>query len=65
LSGLLGLTVGVLLISAWLVTEKSFGVPFLTPVAPKTKRARPAILRGTLSQRQQAEDYMNTGDKRS
>lgn len=65
LSGLLGFVMGVLLTAAWMAKQKSFGVPFLAPVAPKVRHMRPAILRGPLFQRQRAEDYMNTGEKPS
>ena len=36
LSGFLGITVGLVLMGLWMVNTKSFGVPFVSPVAPRT-----------------------------
>ncbi len=58
--GLLGLLTGIVLTAAWMASLKSYGVPFLTPVAPKTYSIRPAILRGPITQRGRSSDYMNT-----
>ena len=58
--GLLGLAIGILLTGAWMASLKSYGVPFLTPVAPKTYSYRPAILRGRVTQAGSASDEMNT-----
>ncbi len=58
--GLLGIAVGVVLIAAWMASLKSYGVPFLAPVVPKTYSNRPAILRGPITQRDRSSDYMNT-----
>lgn len=57
--GLLGIAVGVVLIAAWMASLKSYGVPFLAPVVPKTYSNRPAILRGPITQRNRSADYMN------
>lgn len=58
--GLLGVMAGVLMMGVWMASLKSYGVPFLTPVAPKTYSARPVILRGPITQHQRGEDYTNT-----
>ncbi len=58
--GLLGLCSGVLLITAWMASLKSYGVPFFAPVAPKTYSRRPAFLRGMITMHQNPEDYLNT-----
>ncbi len=65
MAGLLGLFSGVLLLTAWMVSIKSFGVPFLSPVVPKTYSKRPAILRGTVEMHRRANDYLNTQEKSS
>ena len=39
---------------------KSYGVPFLAPMAPKTYAKRPAILRGALRPHKRATDITNT-----
>ena len=65
LGGLLGVSVTALLIIAYMASIKSYGVPFLSPYAPKTHSRRPVILRGIIKKRQRAEDYANTkGDSR-
>lgn len=58
--GLLGLTTALLVFVAWLASMKSYGVPFLSPTAPKTSSAGPVLLRGTLQQHRRATDYTNT-----
>jgi spore germination protein KA len=65
LGGLLGVSVTALLIIAYMASIKSYGVPFLSPYAPKTHSRRPVILRGVIKMRQRAEDYANTkGDSK-
>lgn len=62
LGGLLGFTMGVLLVGAWMVSLKSYGVPFLAPVSPKTHTDRPGIFRGRVTTRRRATDYTNTNE---
>jgi len=62
--GLLGLTVGILLTGARLASLKSYGVPFLAPVAPKTYSYRPSVLRGRVTQRARASDELNAKEGR-
>lgn len=65
LGGLLGVSVTALLIIAYMASIKSYGVPFLSPYAPKTHSRRPIILRGMIKMSQRAEDYANTkGDSK-
>ncbi len=60
LGGLLGFAAGIVLLVAWLASLKSYGVPFLAPVAPKTNGSRPPITRGNASKKKQnIVDYTN------
>lgn len=64
LAGLLGvfcIAVGLL---AMMCALKSYGVPFLSPVAPKTRSRRPAILRGPINMHAGAKDFINTMEER-
>ncbi len=63
LGGLLGFTVVLMLIVADMARTKSFGVPFLSPFAPKTAAKHPFILRGKLTMHQRATDYTNTQEE--
>ncbi len=46
LGGLLALTGALVCFAAYMADLKSFGVPFLSPIAPKTFSKRPMLLRG-------------------
>ena len=60
MGGLLGLSCAILVITAWLASLKSYGVPLLSPVAPKTESVGPVLFRGPLQQHRRATDYANT-----
>jgi len=57
--GLLGLSCGIMMALILLVDQKSFGVPFLAPYAPKTVAREPLFFRGDLSGQGTAQDDMN------
>ena len=59
-AGLLGLVTMILCVLGWLVSLKSYGVPFLAPAAPKTNAPGPTVLRGALKQHRRADDCLNT-----
>ncbi|MBQ9832391.1 MAG: spore germination protein [Clostridia bacterium] len=61
--GLLGLTSMLMIIVADMARTKSFGIPFLSPFAPKTSSKHPMILRGKLTMHQRAADYVNTQEE--
>lgn len=65
IGGLLGLFSAVLLAVAWMAHLKSYGVPFLTPVSPKTNADGPMILRGSLRDHRRTKDYVNTRRRRA
>jgi spore germination protein KA len=58
--GLMGLVTGVLLTGCYLAGLKSYGVPFLSPVAPKTNAKGPMLVRGRVTMHARPEDDMNT-----
>ena len=58
-SGFLGIGVVTLLSIALLSSLKSFGVPMLAPLAPKTRTVRPFLFRGRVQNRSGAQDPFN------
>ena len=60
IAGLLGVTAALLITVGYLASVKSYGVPFLAPIAPKTMRKGPSMLRGTLQNRARTPDEVNT-----
>ena len=61
LGGLLALTGAFIIFVAYMANLKSFGVPFLSPTAPKTFTKRPTILRGRIERGVRFDDWLNTG----
>ena len=59
LGGLLGLSCGIMGALILLCDQKSFGVPFLSPYAPKTVAREPLFFRGDLQGQGRAQDDMN------
>lgn len=57
--GLLGFSCTVLLTVAYLASLKSYGVPFLTPAAPKTNAEGPLMMRGRMKNSVRLTDSMN------
>lgn len=60
LAGLMGLFSASFVIVAWMVSLKSFGVPFLAPHSPKANSKRPMILRGPIDNASSHKDVLNT-----
>ena len=60
LGGLLGLTCLAAVALGAMARLKSYGVPFLSPVAPKTNAKQPPVLRGPLRMHKKTVDYANT-----
>ncbi|MDO4565570.1 MAG: spore germination protein [Clostridia bacterium] len=63
IGGLLGVGCAVLVTLALLSAQKSFGVPFFTPFAPRTER-KGGILGEDVRMHKRAADYMNTEEAR-
>lgn len=65
LAGLLGITLGLFMEALWLVSTKSFGVPFLVPFAPVTGGAfLDDLVRAPIWKQEKRPDYLNPKDKR-
>ena len=64
LAGLLGVFCASVGLIATMCGLKSYGVPFLSPVAPKTSSRRPAVLRGKISMNSSTQDFVNTMEEK-
>lgn len=62
IAGLVGLSSGVLLLVATLAYMKSFGMPYLTPIAPKSMAGLDVFLRGAIFRQEARPDALNTKD---
>ncbi|MCX7748794.1 MAG: spore germination protein [Clostridia bacterium] len=59
-AGFLGITTGLFIFGLWLVSVKSFGVPFVAPFAPKTAGGlREEFLRMPIWKQETRPDYIN------
>ena len=61
--GLVGIGTGILWITILLCRMKSFGVPYMAPVAPKTNAGLDVILRGQVFNQESRPDELNLKDK--
>lgn len=59
LGGLLGVFTALLVSIAFLASQKSFGVPFLSPFAPKAVQREPLLIRGKVRMQRKPQDDMN------
>ena len=63
LAGLLGITLGLFIQGLFLVSQKSFGVPFFAPFAPKTSGGMAdALARAPTWKQEKRPDYINPLD---
>lgn len=60
--GLVGLSFGVLILFTVLCSMKSFGMPYLAPIAPRTQAGLDVIVRGPVFQQERRPDELNTQD---
>ncbi len=65
-SGFLGITVGLFLLGIWSTALKSFGVPFMSPLGPRTSNSfRDVMFKAPEWKLENRPDYLNTQkDKR-
>ena len=63
LGGLIGMVTVLIVTVAALSSMKSFGVPYLTPIAPKTNRKGPLLRRGRLRNSRKTSDWTNTTEE--
>ena len=62
--GLVGVALGLLIVTAVLTNMKSFGVPYMVPIAPKTMAGLDVIIRGPVFRQEMRPDGLNTQDNR-
>ncbi|NLP43959.1 MAG: spore germination protein [Peptococcaceae bacterium] len=60
--GFFGLALAAVLLTLMLVNLKSFGVPFMSIVAPRTKRGKDIVLRWPLWMQEKRPDFLNPLD---
>jgi spore germination protein KA len=65
LSGFLGITVGLFIIGCWSTALKSFGVPFMAPLGPRTSRSfKNVIFKAPEWKMESRPDYLNPKKKK-
>lgn len=65
LAGFLGITTGIFLQGIWLVSAKSFGVPYMAPFAPRTSGGlADSFIRSPIWKQETRPDYVNPKDTR-
>ncbi|QAA31032.1 spore germination protein [Clostridium manihotivorum] len=64
LLGFLGITQGIVVIGALACSMKSFGVPFLSPIAPTTKDFSSLLVRKPMELESMRPDFLNALNKR-
>lgn len=62
--GFYGISVGIVILTAIACHMKSFGVPFFSPVAPKTKVNPDVIIRQPIWKQKMRADYLNTPNRK-
>jgi len=62
--GLVGVASGLLIMTGLLCSLKSFGVPYLAPIAPKTKAGFDVVMRGQVFTQELRPDELSPLDKR-
>src|SRR5699024_9686225 len=59
--GFLGITAGLFVVGMWSTSMKSFGVPFMAPLGPKTSDSVPgALFKKPEWKNEKRPDYLNT-----
>ena len=61
--GLVGLATILLCLIVMLSSMKSFGMPYLVPIAPKTKAGFDTVVRGPVYSQERRPDVLNTKDR--
>ena len=64
LLGFYGIALIMCLLAYLACSMKSFGVPFFSPIAPRTKVNPDVVLRTPIWMQKNRADYMNTGDRK-
>jgi spore germination protein KA len=64
IAGFYGITLAFILVSSLACSMKSFGVPFLSPVAPRANVNPDIIIRSPIQHQKSRTDYLNTPKKK-
>lgn len=64
IAGFFGVSLGVFVIGGLICSMKSFGVPFLSPVAPKSRKSRDLIIRHPIWKEELRPDFTNSPTSR-
>ena len=64
LGGFWGILLVFIPLCAYLCSIKSYGVPYFTPVAPKTRSNRDLIIKGNITRGGDIPDYIRGGGKK-
>jgi spore germination protein KA len=62
--GFYGISVGLFVVACLTCNMKSFGVPFLSPVAPKTKANPDLIIRQPIWKQETRPDFLNVPNRK-
>lgn len=62
--GFLGITAGLFVLLSILASMKSFGVPLLSPIGPRTKSGPDLVLRGSVWSMEERPDFLETLERR-
>ncbi|HWR45457.1 spore germination protein [Sporomusa sp.] len=62
IAGLVGLSSGILLLITTLAYMKSFGMPYLSPISPKSMGGLDVLVRGAVFRQESRPDALNTKD---
>ncbi|HEX9063188.1 MAG TPA: spore germination protein, partial [Clostridia bacterium] len=62
--GFYGISLGLVLVACIMCSTKSFGVPFFSPVAPKTKSTGDLIVRQPVWSQENRQDYLNVPNRK-
>lgn len=64
LAGFLGIAAGLVLMGFWMVSAKSFGVPFVSPVGPRTSGGfSEAVIKEPVWKQEKRPDYINPKER--
>lgn len=61
--GLVGVALGLLVITVVLCSVKSFGQPYMVPIGPRTATGLDVVMRGPLYRQEERPDALNTQDE--
>lgn len=61
--GFFGLSLALMLLNLMMVNVKSFGIPFMSIIAPRNKKGRDMVIRWPLWLQESRPDYLNPQDK--